>query len=59
MIICYAAAEIVMWASKGGPDPFHFLGYLAKAVEVVLIVLLIVHAVSLGSEETSPIPQGA
>jgi len=48
----YAAVEIVVWISKGGPDPLG-LGYLAKGVEAVLIVGLLVHALSAGPRESA------
>ena len=43
VLIVYAVLSIVGWVQTGMPNP-QGLGYLAKALEVVLIVALAVHA---------------
>ncbi len=51
VMIGYAAVTFVAWISRGEPNP-HGLGYVAKAVEALLVVALIVHASTLGEPET-------
>ena len=43
VLIVYSAASIGGWIMVGMPNPSG-LGYLSKAIEVVLIGLLVVHA---------------
>ncbi len=53
-LIVYALILLGAWLSRGGPNPRGFgfvpLGYLSKAIEVLLILALIVHAATLGQE---------
>jgi hypothetical protein len=57
VFILYALTTIVMWATRGGPNP-RGLGYTAKAVEVLLIVALLAHAATLGREAPAMTPVG-
>lgn len=45
--------EIVFWLQRNHPNPMGFLGDGAKAIEVVLIVLVVAHLVSLGTEPST------
>jgi hypothetical protein len=45
--IIYTSLVILGWLDVGGPNPMG-LGYLAKGIEIVLIIALIIHAVMRG-----------
>src|SRR5581483_8642448 len=42
LLALVAAASIVMWTQRGGPNPMG-LGYLSKALEVLLLVAVAAH----------------
>ncbi|HLZ10210.1 MAG TPA: hypothetical protein VKT80_16590, partial [Chloroflexota bacterium] len=44
----YTSLVILGWIDIGMPNPMGYLGYLAKAIEIVLIVALIVDAIRVG-----------
>lgn len=44
-MIVYTAASIFAWVEFGKPNP-NGLGYTSKGIEIVLIVVLVVHAVT-------------
>src|SRR5579883_777932 len=48
-LIVYPIAEIAVWLSRNHPNPMGFLGDGTKAIEVVLLVLVIAHLLSLGT----------
>ena len=58
VFILYALTTIVMWATRGGPNP-RGLGYTAKVVEVLLILALLAHAFTLGRETPAMTAAGA
>lgn len=58
LMILYAAVTILGWLEIGHPNPMG-LGYLAKAIEVVLIVALLVHLSRvLGRQRTASTVRG-
>jgi hypothetical protein len=58
-LILLAGATLVMWLMRigpnGPPNPMGFVGYLSKAIEVVLILALAGHLV--GSRSAQPLQQ--
>ena len=52
VLIAYAVGSIVVWVQRGSPNPMG-LGYVSKAIEVVLILALLAHWMA--SRRTSPI----
>lgn len=59
LLIVDPLVEIVEWVGHHSPNPMGFLGDGVKAVEVVLIVLLVAHLVNLASERAPGLARSA
>jgi hypothetical protein len=58
VFIVYVSVAFLAWVDLGGPNPMG-LGYLSKAVEIALIIVLVVHAASMFRRTRSPVLQSA
>jgi hypothetical protein len=58
VFICYSAASIIAWIAFGEPNP-QGLGYLSKAIELILILLLIVDMLTLAGGRAAAVGEGA